>query len=438
MRMTYSVCEIFGKSTEHWVKKGIETTAKRYTGTGDACGSAAATDYFRYSFRNVTNPERPTTLQNVFESTLALISSGVGLLGIAVNTVLTRYVLSKIRILSGLIAVVTIFIATAVLAKVDTDTWQHGFFGVTILNIVLIRFSSNLTLGGLYGIQGCLPFRFATALMVGQATAGIFAALAEIVSVVAGNGVAGKDAIKTEACGYFASAVGMSFLAVIGFLILLRLPVIQFYLFPSSTNVVIKEESKPDDAHPAITVTIKEKFSFRIVFSCIWTHALVAFSNFFVTLSLYPAVATAVRSVSAASGSLLTNGLFTPLSCFLVANTADLAGRLAHGFLRWPDPQQRFVTLLIALLRFGFIPVMLLCNAQPRTHLPVVFGDAVLVACIALMLFTSGYLGNLVIMYGPKMVPPQFAETTGSLMGVCLSSGALLGSALSFGFIAAL
>lgn len=83
----------------------------------------------------------------------------------------------------------------------------------------------------------------------------------------------------------------------------------------------------------------------------------------------------------------------------------------------------------------GLIPMFLFCNGQPRHHLSVVFGDAVFVVLVAILGFSNGYLGNLGMMYGSKLVPPQFAETTGSIMALCLNFGLFLGSCFSFGMV---
>lgn len=190
--------------------------------------------------------------------------------------------------------------------------------------------------------------------------------------------------------------------------------------------------------HSESVVLVKEPFSLTDIIKQTWTCCALLILNFFVTIAVYPAVASAVRSTHSSDGSLLTNDLFLPLACFLIANSGDMAGRLAHNFLRWPSPEQRFISLAIAVLRLAFIPLMMLCNAQPRSHLPVVFGDTAYVFLLASLFLTNGYLGNLGMMYGPKLVSAQFAETTGSIMGVCLSFGLFLGAASSFAWSALL
>ena len=59
---------------------------------------------------------------------------------------------------------------------------------------------------------------------------------------------------------------------------------------------------------------------------------------------------------------------------------------------------------MLAVLRVVFIPLIMLCNAQPR-HDPVIFhSDVFPVVFIMLLGLTNGYLGTLAMMYGPRFV----------------------------------
>ena len=60
---------------------------------------------------------------------------------------------------------------------------------------------------------------------------------------------------------------------------------------------------------------------------------------------------------------------------------------------------------ILALARIAFIPLFLLCNVQPRGHLPVVFNDDVVpIVLVWLFALSNGYLGTLCMMYGPRLV----------------------------------
>ena len=69
-----------------------------------------------------------------------------------------------------------------------------------------------------------------------------------------------------------------------------------------------------------------------------------------------------------------------------------------------PACGNRWLLELIVILRLGFIPLFLLCNAQPRGSLPVVFTeDWQYVIFIVLMGLSNGYLGTLCFIYAPQV-----------------------------------
>jgi hypothetical protein len=129
-----------------------------------------ATNYFQYSFRNVTNPDESTRYQNLFETSLAVVSTSCGFIGLFLSTVLTRCLAFRYRIFGGYVTIVAVFIVTTVLATRNTDSWQGGFFLITMVNVLLINLANSLVSGGIFGMQGCLPSKFTTAMMIGKST----------------------------------------------------------------------------------------------------------------------------------------------------------------------------------------------------------------------------------------------------------------------------
>lgn len=127
-----------------------------------------ATDYFQYSFRNITDPGQSTSYQNLFETSLAVVSTTCGFIGLALSTLLSRYVAFHYRVYSGYVVIVAMFVVTSVLAMRDTDTWQGGFFVVTMTSVLLINLANSIVCGGIFGMQGCLPSQFSTAMMIGK------------------------------------------------------------------------------------------------------------------------------------------------------------------------------------------------------------------------------------------------------------------------------
>lgn len=55
------------------------------------------------------------------------------------------------------------------------------------------------------------------------------------------------------------------------------------------------------------------------------------------------------------------------------------------------------------LARLVFVPLLLLCNVQPRKYLAVVFKhDAWFILFVAAFAFSNGYLASLCMCFGPK------------------------------------
>ena len=63
------------------------------------------------------------------------------------------------------------------------------------------------------------------------------------------------------------------------------------------------------------------------------------------------------------------------------------------------------VMLALSFCRIVFIPLFLLCNVQPRHHIPVLFDSDIAPMLIMIVFaFTNGYFGTLCMIYGPRYV----------------------------------
>ena len=56
-----------------------------------------------------------------------------------INAFLGHKFRSQPRLLAALILIIVLFIFSDVMTKVDTDTWQIGFMGVTLFTVVIIN-----------------------------------------------------------------------------------------------------------------------------------------------------------------------------------------------------------------------------------------------------------------------------------------------------------
>lgn len=151
---------------------------------------------------------------------------------------------------------------------------------------------------------------------------------------------------------------------------------------------------------------------------------------YFITALIFPAISTNIQSMHKGTGSPWTAKFFVPLTVFLLFNFADLCGRQVTAWIQVPGPRSKVLPAL-ALLRVCLVPLFLLCNYQPRSHLTVVLfqSDIYPVLFTCLLGLSNGYLSTLVLIYGPKIVPRELAEATGVVMSFYMSVGLMLGSA---------
>ncbi|VEN55234.1 unnamed protein product [Callosobruchus maculatus] len=90
------------------------------------------------------------------------------------------------------------------------------------------------------------------------------------------------------------------------------------------------------------------------------------------------------------------------------------------------------VLVIISIFRFIFIPLILLCNVQPRHHTAVVFDqDYQYILILLLFALSNGYLTNITTIFVTKVVEDHEKETASSAITIFLGLGLTVGSALS-------
>lgn len=163
-----------------------------------------------------------------------------------------------------------------------------------------------------------------------------------------------------------------------------------------------------------------------------WALGLSVFYVFCVSITVFPAVSSGIRSVQGDSRNPWTTTYFVPITCFLLYNFSDFCGRQATAWLQVPGPTSRLLPALV-LCRSVMVPLLMLCNYQPRSHLHTVLfsHDIYPVVFNCLLGLSNGYLGTLPMIYGPKVVPRELAEATGVVMSFFLTLGLAVGSAFS-------
>ncbi|KAK8751945.1 hypothetical protein OTU49_011201 [Cherax quadricarinatus] len=142
--------------------------------------------------------------------------------------------------------------------------------------------------------------------------------------------------------------------------------------------------------------------------------------------------ASGARIVSLSVGAKDENAAFI---YFMIAVVVMILTLTAYLYMSKTPQRGSKILYIMVLLRVVFIPLFLLCNHNPNSAIPTVFGhDAWYVVFMLLFSLSNGYCSSLCMMYGPKMVSEDKAEVASSMMAAMLGLGLLTGGLSSFAF----
>ncbi|XP_060063704.1 equilibrative nucleoside transporter 3-like [Ylistrum balloti] len=385
-----------------------------------------AKEYYLFKLRNLTlsvddidNPQLQTEMQTMFEGSVAAASMLPNLLFNFFTAGFTQKLPIKGRMVVSCLTILIMFVFTLSLVNINTNSWQMPFYVATLVTVVILSAGSAVFTASMFGLAGIFPPRYMQAAVSGQAVGGLFAAVANLLTLLAGS------TPLHSAFAYFMAATVVSLLTLICYILLYCIDYSKFHL---DLDVTIQEDGFAESSTDSISQRASSVFH---VLRKIWPEGLAVFLTFTVSLSCFPAISSSIISQHK-DGSGWTGKYFTVIVCFLLFNLGDCVGRVVGGFLQRPKISQPLLLVIMSFVRVAFIPLLMLCDAQPRTHLPVVFtSDVYPVVFISLLGLTNGYLCTLCMMYGPKKVLLKDAEFAGASMSVCTTVGLALGSLIS-------
>ncbi|XP_034094007.1 equilibrative nucleoside transporter 1-like [Gymnodraco acuticeps] len=376
-----------------------------------------------------------SVLESKFNNVMTLCAMVPLLIFTCLNSFLHQRIPQKLRIIGSLAVILVVFLLTAVLVKIDVGPLP--FFTITMIKIICINSFGAILQSSLFGLAGILPASYTTPIMSGQGLAGTFAAFSMICALASGS------ALQDSAFGYFITACVVILLAILAYIVLPRMEFFQYFMESNGSRPATDEENKMDllkkdsteEKRPVVSLTEEEAkptVSVVNIFKQIWVMALSVCFIFTVTIGTFPAVTVEVKTTVANGGAWET--YFIPVSCFLLFNLMDWAGRSLTAVCMWPGKDSMWLPVLVGL-RIVFIPLFMLCNVQPRNFLPVLFAhDAWYIFFMIFFAFSNGYLASICMCFGPKKVPQHEAETAGAIMAFFLSLGLALGAGVSFAF----
>uniref|UniRef100_A0A8C8CTT3 Equilibrative nucleoside transporter 2-like n=1 Tax=Oncorhynchus tshawytscha TaxID=74940 RepID=A0A8C8CTT3_ONCTS len=397
-----------------------------------------------------------------FNNWMTLLSQLPLLLCTLLNSFFYQRISEMVRIAGSLVFIFILFILTAILVKIPME--EDRFFSVTMATIWFINSFGAVLQGSLFGLVGLLPQKYSAVFMSGQGLAGTFAAIAMLVSI------ASDTDPETAALGYFITPCVGTLITLLSYLLLPRLEFAQFYLDKSRSYEVepadellkVTESGTAENgklyghANGSLAnggasgeevelkgagVSPKQAFltleqaevrdrksTIMEVFKKIWVMAFCVVFVFTVTLAVFPAVTVDVKTIYPGKWE----PYFISVCCFLIFNVCDWIGRTVTTLVQWP-PKESCLFPGLVVSRVVFVPLLMFCNVQSRSYLPVLFShDAAFAFIMMLFSLSNGYCVCLSMSYAPQLVAPKDAETAGALMTFFLALGLSIGAALSF------
>lgn len=389
---------------------------------------------FKFRDTSVNGTAPLTPLQVSFASDLNVASALPNTLFLILNSFIGYLIPLKYRMLGSMLLIFVFFGVTTAFVEVDTDSYQKLFFALTMITVVLMNMGAAVLSGGLFGLVGQFPTEYITAVVSGQSLGGIFAALTEIIALTLGASA------QYSAFIYFIIGTVVMLISIQSYVIMSRTVFFKHFTRDRTSceqeeRLVRDREDELEDeeveCHHQSRQLDTPEGDLQQVMKKIWKYGLLEFCVFSVTVSIYPAVTVLITSTGKGNGHLWNDVYFVTVVNYLIFNSGDYLGRILAGLIEWPKNRPNLL-LFSALLRGAWIPLFMLCNAQPRDSLPVYFdSDVVYILLMVVFAVSNGYLANMGLMCAPKQVREQERERASSMMAAFLGIGLAFGSALS-------
>lgn len=375
-----------------------------------------ASDFWMYKFRNVSLPydytfTNKTELQAHLFGAFSVASSFPSLIAVYLGTLFNHRIGQDVRNIMGFVLCITFFAIVTAFVKINTDSWQVGFFVLTVVLISLLNAFVSWLQGGIIGLAALLPSDYMHSLIIGMAVGGLFASVMQIICLL------GHTDPTTAALAYFLLAIFV-FVAALA-----------CFLFMLSSDFFVHCVKNPEvSIQDLITESDLEiKASTTLILRKVWPQAASALYVMAVSMAVFPAVAVLVVSSDVESGSVWTGRFFLPVCGYLLFNAGDLTGRIVCSYLPLNEKHEHTV-LWLTLARTVFVPLFMLCNAHPRHYLPVVLdSDVAFIALMTVFAFTNGYLLSASMMQASRKVASYLQEKTGFLMCSAIMTGLTIG-----------
>eukprot|EP00116_Pleurobrachia_bachei_P001035 sb/3461297/ len=303
---------------------------------------------------------------------------------VLLNILLVNKIGTHQRILFGYLAFsisLGAMVAVLLLTQVtDLITADIGFI-VTIAATILTGLGCGVQEASYYGYAGTLPARYTRAVMLGEAFSGIIVSLNRIITKLTSQGT------QMDTNIFFALSVLGEILCIFLHRHIRHSDFVGYYedftdlRSPTTTSVTPLIEKRTT----SMWSSVKEGTRLRLSVSRkIWKLMLGIFNVYLVTNLVYPGLASVIPSS-------WDNNWF-PVAMVTIFNVFDFVGTLVTG-LSWVVSDRTL--LLCGAVRWLLFPVLIL-SCLPMGN-PLIAGEAIPMGVIAVIGFTTGYMGSIPI-----------------------------------------
>ena len=427
----------------------------------------SVSDYWMYKFRDVTDDTTNgelTQLQKKWNSYNSIASMVPRVPFLLINAAFGHRFRTYPRLFIATVVVIVMLILADVLSAMNTDNFQDVFFYTMIVSIVVTSSGVSVFRGALFGLAATFPPAYMNAFLQGQGLGGIFAATINVFIILLGD--------EPEDSAFFCFLITIMFILMTGFSFLIILTLNKFFRYYDLSlspvacedeDVLIRDDNKEDSNEASSTHDISghgtsdadpdaidndgchasssSMNDISTVLQVTWTTKMwigAVFFNFVVTLAVYPAITSLIKSTNAGSGNPWNDIYFTPVECILLYNVCYYVGCITAILCPFPTHETRgggYIILSVSLVRVIFIPFFIFCNASPNNRVMssvLIHSDAVYGVGMVLFAWSGSHFGTLCMMFGPKLLPdPQQQSIAASVMIAWLVMGLSVGAMLS-------
>ncbi|XP_008481096.1 equilibrative nucleoside transporter 3-like [Diaphorina citri] len=342
-------------------------------------------------------------LQADFLSYLSVASTVPSLIFLIVNTYLANRISIGIRLVSSLVVMLLLFVTTTVMVKVNSDQWQELFFIITLSIVVLLNIASSIMQGALFGLVGQFPSKYIGASVSGQALGGVLAAVSCIISLIVA-------ATPTRSAFVYFIMADVALLASLGAYFYLRTTVSILFKRSTIDNLAYLEKEVAQGLSKkeytiALLLDGLKAFDMTWRFKIIKTLKEFGIDGYmlqYLTMQYADMFASSCRATL--PNNRQQNSIHEIKSYRQKNYQAQKTTELDELCWIYRSPRNNgWWVLLFSISRFVFMPLVLLCNIQPRTHLPVLItSDLVYATIVLLMGLSNGYLANITFICAAK------------------------------------